>query len=86
MTNYILTANERDVIQADLNRLKALRDNTHKALKGASLKHEQRESCRKALPVLDGKIKMLNEKLIADRLLRDCDECNIPKHYQDRSR
>jgi hypothetical protein len=36
--------------------------------------------------VLDGKIKMLNEKLIADRLLRDCDECNIPKHYQDRSR
>ena len=86
MTKYILSADERDVIQADLNRLIALRDNVHKALKSASLKHEQRESCRKALPALGGKIKMLNEKLIADRLLRDCDECNIPKHYQDRPR
>jgi len=38
ITKYILSANERDAIHADLNRLIALRDNAHKALKGASLK------------------------------------------------
>ena len=86
MTKYILSADERDAIQADLNRLIALRDNARKALKGASLKLEQRESCKKALPALEGKIKMLSEKLIAARLLRDCNEYNIPKHYQDRPR
>ena len=80
MTKYLLSDSERDEIRAYLNRLIALRDNTHKALKGASLNLAQREYCKKALPSLEDKIKTLNEKLIADRLLRDCDECKIPKH------
>jgi hypothetical protein len=86
ITKYLLSDSERESIQADLNRLMALRDNAHKALKGASLNCARRESCKKALPALEDKIKTLNEKLIADRLLRDCDECNIPKHFQDRPR
>ena len=57
-----------------------------KALTGASLKPAQRESCKKALPALEDKIKTLNEKLIADRLLRDFDEYNILEHFQDRPR
>jgi hypothetical protein len=74
MTKYLLSDIERDAIRADLNRLTVLRDNAHKALKGASRNLMQRESCRKALPALEDKIKTLNEKLIADSLLRDCDE------------
>ena len=86
MTMYLLSDGDRDAIHADLNRLVALRENARKALKGASLNLAQRESCKRALPALEDKIKTLNEKLTADRLLRDCDECNIPKHYQDRPR
>jgi hypothetical protein len=86
MMQYALSDSERDAIQAELSRLIELRDKAHEALKGASLNLGQREACRKALPALVNKIKTLNEKLIADRSLRDCDECNIPRHYQDRPR
>jgi len=55
-------------------------------MEGATLSLAQRESCKKAIPVLEEKIKRFNEKLMADRLLRNCDECNIPRHYQDRPR
>ena len=86
LTKYNLSESERNAIQDEYNRLAALRDKTRAALKGASLNPAQREACRKALPALEGKIGLLNQRLIADRLLRDCDECNIPRHYQDRPR
>ncbi len=84
LTKYNLSENERVAMQAECNRLVELRDKTRNALGGALLNPSQREACKKALPVLEHKVKLLNEKLIADRLLRDCDECKIPKHYQDR--
>lgn len=86
MSRYTLSDDERESVQADLKRLTALRDRTRSAMEGASLSLAQRESCKKFVPVLEEKIKRLNEKLMADRLLRNCDECNIPRHYQDRPR
>lgn len=77
---------ERESVQADLDRLITLRDKARKAMEGATLSLAQRESCKKAIPVLECRIKKLNEKLLADRLLRHCDEYAIPKHYQDRPR
>jgi hypothetical protein len=86
MSRYVLSDDERESVQADLERLTALRDRAKSATEGATLSLAQRESCKKSVPVLEEKIKRLNEKLMADRLLRNCDECNIPRHYQDRPR
>lgn len=86
MSRYTLSDDERESVRADLDRLIALSDRARKAMEGATLSLVQRESCKKALPVLEEKLKRLNEKLMADRLLRNCDECNIPRHYQDRPR
>jgi hypothetical protein len=85
-SRHFLSDSERESVQADLDRLITLRDRAKKAMEGATLSLAQRESCKKAVPVLESKIKKLNEKLLADRLLRDCDDYSIPKHYQDRPR
>jgi uncharacterized circularly permuted ATP-grasp superfamily protein len=86
MIRHILSEEERTAIQADHDKLIVLRDRARKALKGASMNLSQRETCKKALPAIEEKIGKLKERLMADQLLRNCDEYNIPKHYQDRPR
>jgi hypothetical protein len=86
MNRYLLSDDERVSVQSDLDKLVVLLKRARTALEGATLSLAQRESCKKAVPVLEEKIKRLNEKLMADRLLRNCDECNIPRHFQDRPR
>ena len=85
-SRHFLSDSERESVQADRDRLITLRDRAKKAMEGATLSLAQRESCKKAVPILESKIKKLKEKLLADRLLRDCDDYAIPKHYQDRPR
>ena len=54
MTKYLLSDSERDATQADFNRLIALRDNAHKALKDTSLNCAQRESFKQGLACARG--------------------------------
>ncbi len=86
MMSHMLTEEDRKAVKVELDRLSLLKDNAKKALEGGLLNSSQREACKKALPSIEKKIRELRERLIADRLLRDCDEYNIPKHYQDRPR
>ncbi len=83
---YNLSDEEREAVQAEMDRLTGMRDKARNALKGGLLSLSQRENLKKALPALEMKIKGLNEKLIADRLLRNCDDYTIPRHFQDHRR
>ncbi len=84
LTKYNLSENERVAMQAECNRLVELRDTTRNAIDRRIAESFTTRGLQKSPAVLENKVKLLNEKLIADRLLRDCDECKIPKHYQDR--
>jgi len=86
MNWHLLSDDECEAVHADLCKLVTLKNQVKNAMRGASLRLAQRESCEKAAFIPEEKIKKLNEKLMVASMLRDCDQCNILRHYHKRPR